>query len=88
MENQSNLSEEEMEVVAKLYKDRALARLFVSVIDNTVPRSDPRREGAMEHYKSKVAEKDEAITAITGVPPKINVQLKTAVLTGKSELGE
>jgi hypothetical protein len=71
----------------KLYKDRGLAKLFVAIIDQVVEKDDPRRAGAMEHYKAKLAEIDEKITAIQGTPPPVTVQLKTARLTGNSQLG-
>lgn len=83
-----NLDAEASARVQKLYNDRGLAKLFIRVIDELTDKDDPRRADAMEHYKEKLAEIDRKITDITGTPPPVGVQLKTAILTGKSGLGE
>ena len=82
----TELTEEQKLRVGKLFHDRGLAKLVITIIDQTTPWTDPRKADAMEHYKGELAKIDAEITEITGTPPPVTVQLKTAKLFGESDL--
>ena len=76
--------------MARSIKELVWRRKFfmtvIKIIDEL--EDDPRKPGAMEHYKAQLAEIDAQITEITGTPPPVVVGLKTAVLFGKSEINK
>lgn len=66
---------------------RQMARFCVKTLDE-MPKGDPRREDALEHYKKELAEIDAKLTELTGTPPPVVVGLKTAKLIGESDMKE
>ena len=63
---------------------RSLCQHCIRIIDQA--EDDPRKPEAMQVYKEQLASIDAQITEITGTPPPVVVNLKTASLFGKSML--
>jgi len=75
-----------------LHIRRGLCRTFISILDRMddeevirLGETPETRRSALEEYKRQLAEIDAQITAITGTPPPVVVNLKTARLFGHSD---
>lgn len=66
---------------------RALVQVAKKIVD--AEAGDPRRPEALRRLNDQLAQIDQRITDITGTPPPVVVELKTAVVTGRAPgLGE
>lgn len=65
---------------------RSICQMCIRTIDQI--EDDPRKPAAMEIYKAQLASIDAQITKITGTPPPVVVNLKTARLFGESEINK
>lgn len=75
-----------MRSIEELYARRTWCQFCKSIVDTA--DGDPRKADAMEHLNKQLVSIDAQITEITGTPPPVVVQLKTAKLLSKSKLGE
>jgi hypothetical protein len=77
------MKNEATRTLSELNAKRGVCQVCIRTLDQM---DDPRKKEAMDHYKAQLAKIDAEIAEITGKPPPVVVNLKTANLFGESEL--